>query len=933
MSESEPLGEADPADLIGRVSELAAILAALDASADRTAAILLTGDAGIGKTAIWESIVARRRAAGDHVLVSRATSAEARLPWVGMTDLLRTMPPTMLDSLPDVQRRALEVVSLQSGSLEIGAAETLDERIVGTALLSALQSATTTAPVLLAIDDLPYLDAASAAAVTFALRRMEGPHPARMLATVRNHDARLPVLQGLQSDRCSVISIGPLTLGALFDLLLSRRGIRLARPMLLRVYETSGGNPLYALELARALDRLEISPKAGTPLPVPAGLNALVDARVRDLPADVADVVAATAAAWRFTANDRDTDAIELAVAAGMVIVDEPAAIGAARVIRAAHPLLSAAAYNGLTGPRRRQLHARLAAAADDPIERVRHAALAATEPQAALAADLDVGVTAALAAGVPDIAVGLAQLSLEHTTDAALRPARLDRLADAQLRSGDSSGAWQSQSDAIAATEPGAARARRRIRLAEIATEVTSWADAERELQVAIAEAANDPLVLAEALLTLAAVTDDIDVAVDSAQRAVDLLVAQGNPDPMIVSGALAQLAGARFRAGRGLDHALFARAIDIERAHPSRRLSDRADASYAALLKYADDIDAAEGRLLALLEEARATGDLSSITYALGHLVPIYLWRGQLSHGRAYADEHFEVAVHGELQSQETQARYNLGLAMAYQGQLDEASRVLLGVLEAESTNPWIVHRIHAVLGFVALSRNDAVGAVEHTDLWHAALVEMHFGEPGYSRSHLDHVCALIGAGRTADAATFCDELTVQAERSGRQSAAAVVLTGRAMVEAHAGHLADALALSASALSWYDTSPLRFDRARTLLIAGRISRRAKAKSDARALLIEAEHEFASFGATAWRAQAAAELARVNVRPAAPAELTETERLVAQLAASGLSNKEVADRTFLAVKTVEANLARVYRKLGIRSRAELGARMGASAS
>jgi DNA-binding NarL/FixJ family response regulator len=930
MIESEQLRGADPADLIGRASERAEILAVLDASADRVVALLLTGAAGIGKTAIWQSIVAQRRAAGDHVLISRATSAEARLPWVGMTDLMRTMPPTMLETLPEVQRRALEVVSLQSASTK---APALDERMVGTALLSALQSATKTAPVLLAIDDLPYLDTASASAVTFALRRIEGPHSARLLATVRDHDVRLPVLQGLPSDRVSVIAVGPLTLGALFDLLQTRRGIRLARPILLRVYETSGGNPLYALELARALDRLEISPKAGTPLPVPAGLNALVDARVGDLPDDVADVVAATAAAWRFTATDRDIDAIDRAVTAGMVVVDEPAVVGGPRIIRAAHPLLSAAAYNGLTAPRRRQLHARLATAADDPVERVRHAALAASEPQAALAADLDVGVTAALAAGVPDIAVGLAQLSLEHTTDDALRPARLDRLADAQLRSGDSSGAWRSQSEAVAATEPGAARARRRIRLAEIATEVTSWADAERELQVAIAEAAGDPLVLAEALLTVAAVTDDIDVSESSAQQAVDLLVAQDDPDPMILSGALGQLAGARFRAGRGLDHELFARAIEIERAHPSRRLSDRADASYAALLKYADDIDVAEDRLLALLDEARATGDLSSITYSLGHLVPIYLWRGQLARGRTYADEHFEVAVQGELQSQETQARYNLGLAMAYQGHLDEASRVLLGVLEAEGTNPWIVHRVHAVLGFVALSRNDAIGAVEHTDLWHAALVQMHFGEPGYSRSHLDHVCALVEAGRTPDAATFCDELSVQATRSGRKSAAAVVLTGRAMLEAHAGRMNAALALSASALSWYDTSPLRFDRARTLLIAGRISRRAKAKTDARALLMEAEHEFASFGATAWQKQATAELARVNVRPSAPSELTETERLVAQLAASGLSNKEVADRSFLAVKTVEANLARVYRKLGIRSRAELGARMGSSTS
>ena len=742
-------------------------------------------------------------------------------------------------------------------------------------------------------------------------------------------------MQGLPSDRCSTIRIGPLTLGALFDLLQARRGIRLARPLLLRVHETSGGNPLYALELARALDRLEISPKPGTPLPVPAGLNALVDARVRDLPVEVAEIVAATAATWRLTATDDDTEVVELAVAAGMVVVDEPAVVGGARVVRAAHPLLSAAAYNGLTASRRRQLHARLGAAADDPVERVRHLALAATEPQATLAADLDVGVAAALAAGVPDIAVGLAQLSLEHTTDLALRPARLDRLADAQLRSGDSSGAAQTQAEAIAATAPGAARARRRIRLAEIAVEVTSWADAERELQVAIAEAAEAPLVLAEALLTLAAVTDDIDLAETSAQRAVDLLDAHEDPDPMIVSGALNQLAGARFRAGRGLDHALFARAIAIERAHPARRLSDRADTSYAALLKYADDLTGAQDRLLPLLEEARASGDLSSITYALSHLVQLHLWRGELARGRACAEEHFEVAVHGELQGQEAQARYNLGLAMACQGQLDDADRVLLGLLAiaTASTHAWLVHRVHAVLGFVALSRNDAAGALAHTDLWHAALAEMHFGEPGYSRSHLDHLCALVGVGRISDADAFCAELDQQAQRSGRESAAAVVLTGRAMLAAHEGQLTEARALSASALSWYDTSPLRFDRARTLLIAGRINRRAKAKSDARALLAEAEREFASFGATAWQAQAAAELARVNVRPSAPAELTETERLVAQLAASGLSNREVADRTFLAVKTVEANLARIYRKLGIRSRAELGARMGANAS
>ena len=110
-------------------------------------------------------------------------------------------------------------------------------------------------------------------------------------------------------------------------------------------------------------------------------------------------------------------------------------------------------------------------------------------------------------------------------------------------------------------------------------------------------------------------------------------MLEQAGQPDPAVMSGALCQAAGARFRAGRGLDHGMFRRAIDLERGHPSRRLSDRADASYAALLKYADDLDEAETRLLALLAEARASGDLSSIAYSLAHLPQIALWRGGLA------------------------------------------------------------------------------------------------------------------------------------------------------------------------------------------------------------------------------------------------------------------------------------------------------------
>jgi DNA-binding CsgD family transcriptional regulator len=505
----------------------------------------------------------------------------------------------------------------------------------------------------------------------------------------------------------------------------------------------------------------------------------------------------------------------------------------------------------------------------------------------------------------------------------------RLDLLADALVRAGDSPGAVRAQREAIDLTPAGPERVRRRIRLAEMATEVIGWGGAAAELQAAAAEAAAYPVVRSEALLTLAAVTDDIDLADASAAEAVALLEEGGQAEPAVMSGALGQAAGAKFRAGRGLDHDMFRRAIDLERDHPSRRLSDRADASYAALLKYADDLDEAEPRLLALLAESRGSGDLSSIAYSLAHLPHVALWQGQLARARQFAEEHLDVAEQGSLAAQARQARHNLSVILVYEGRLDEGAAALASSLDDAVATNYDRHRAHGALGFAALSGGDPAAAAGHFDRWHAVLTEMHLREPGYSRWHLDYLVSLVATGRLADARAFLDHLDALVAASGRRSAGAVALTGRAMVHAASGELPAALAAVGQSLAWYEGSPLRFDRARTLLIAGQLQRRAKAKRLAQGLLAEAHREFTAFGAAAWAAQAAAELARVNLRPPAPGGLTETERRVAELAAAGLTNREAAQRLFLSVKTVEANLARVYRKLAITSRAELGARMG----
>ena len=936
MSEAARRSPTEPR-IVGRDAEQALLAGFLDPATRADAAdgseglgpeavaAVLTGPAGIGKTALWEWTLERAARVGYVVLASRAGIAEAQLPWVGLTDLLRTVAASILAGLPPPQRQALQVVMLQSG-----AGEAVEERAVGTALWSVLSALARLDPVLIALDDLPYMDTASAGALRFALRRMEPASRVRLVATARGDGSRpWAPADGLPGDRVLSVGVGPVTVGALFELLAARLAVRLARPVLLRVHATSGGNPLYALELARALDRLEITVRPGAPLPVPTSLDALVAERVASLPPDVLEIAAGTAAAWRFTDAGLDPGAVERAVDASLVVVDEPAVLGGPRIVRAAHPLVSAAAYAALPVADRRALHQRLSAATDDPVERARHAALAATraDPQVALA--LDAGVAAALAAGAPDIAVELSRLALQHTQADADRAARLDLLADALVRAGDSPGAVQAQRQAIALTPAVSQRARRRIRLAEMATEVIGWGGAAAELQVAAAETAADPAVRSEALLTLAAVTDDIALADASATEAVGLLEQADQPDPAVMSGALSQAAGARFRAGRGLDHDMFRRAIELERSYPSRRLSDRADASYAALLKYADDLDEAQTRLLALLAEARAAADLSSIAYSLAHLPHIALWRGQIGRARQFAVEHLDVAEQGSLAAQAGQARHNLGLVMAYEGQLDQAAEMLVSPRDAAMATNWDRHRVHGALGFIALSRGDPAAAAGHFDRWDTVLTAMHLREPGYSRWHLDYLEALVATGRLADALAFLDHLDGQVASSGRRSAGAVAMTGRAMIHAASGALPEALAAIEPALAWYDSSPLRFDRARTLLIAGRIHRRAKAKRLARDALAEAHREFSAFGAVAWAEQAAAQLARVNLRPPAAGTLTETERRVAELAAAGLTNREVAQQLFLAAKTVEANLARVYRKLGISSRAELGARMG----
>ena len=256
--------------IVGREEELACLFAFVDDVRERPAALALEGDAGIGKSTLWLAGVERARTRGSRVLSSRPAEAERSLAYVGLGDLFEGVLDEVLPALSPPRRRALEVALL----LEEAGEEAVDERALGTATRSALQLLAEKGPLVVAIDDLQWFDRSSAGALAFALRRL-GATPVLLLLTWRLADRAQPseVEQALAAENVQRLRVGPLSVGALHRFLRDRLERPLARQTLLRVHERSGGNPFFALELARVLDA-NVDPLQ--PLPVPETLEELV---------------------------------------------------------------------------------------------------------------------------------------------------------------------------------------------------------------------------------------------------------------------------------------------------------------------------------------------------------------------------------------------------------------------------------------------------------------------------------------------------------------------------------------------------------------------------------------------------------------------------------------------------------------------------------
>ena len=254
-------------EVVGREDELASVAAFVDEARDGPVALVLDGEAGIGKSTLWLAGVEHARTQGLGVLSARPAEAESSLAYVGLGDLFEDVLDDVLPALTPPRRRALEIAMLRDEA----SGERLDDRALAVAVRDVLELLGEHGRILLAVDDVQWLDLSSSSALAFALRRLKGSQVLVLLARRPAGEAGAPGLeQALAADRVQRLPVGPLSIGALHSVLRDRLGRSFARQTLLRIHDRSGGNPFFALELARALeadvDRLE-------PLPVPETLE------------------------------------------------------------------------------------------------------------------------------------------------------------------------------------------------------------------------------------------------------------------------------------------------------------------------------------------------------------------------------------------------------------------------------------------------------------------------------------------------------------------------------------------------------------------------------------------------------------------------------------------------------------------------------------
>lgn len=884
--------------------------------------LLLRGEPGIGKTTLFEAGIDLARAAGRRVLRARPTSTETELTFGALGDLLDGALDEALPVLPPPQRRALEVALLRSDP--VGAPP--DPRAIGVAFVGAVRALAETGPTVVAVDDVQWLDAASAGVLAFAVRRLAGSAVAFLLADRVRGPAPLPL--GLESARpesqlrCE--QLGPLSFGALHELLRERRGRSFSRPVLRRIDDLSAGNAFYALELARAVDE-----GSSIESMLPTDLGRLVRGRLETLPAETrtALLVVALLAEPSLGVVERvvPLEQLEPARAAGVVRVEDG-------LLRFAHPLLAVAARE-LAGPlAERALRRRLAELAPTLEERARHLAAAADDPDEHVAATLHEAAHAARRRGAPAVAAELteAALRLAPAGDLELHARRTLEASVAHFEAGDTARAQELLETLVAQVPPTPRRAEALWRLGSILrsrNDPTAGARLEEALEQPDAPSRVQALVHRE----LAWVTfNDASLERACAHAAAARELAEEVGDDELLADVLGMVVYTDFAVGRPAEHELVERALELERRAEGGTLDRSMSVSIALAYSLCHDfrLDEARAHLQPLRDRAAARGDEAGEFRPIYLLVFVELFAGRWDVADRLAAE--AVALAEQTGAFLREALYARAAVDAHLGRVDAAlAAAARGLAALESDGPSLFRtRFLLVLGFLELSRGNAAAAAEHLRGAGAFVEAVGVREPATARFRTDEAEALVALGEPDEAAAVLDWFEARAGEVGRGWAPAVAARARGLLAAERGDLDGAIAHLERSRDGLADLPVPFQQARTLLALGGVLRRARRRREARQALERALASFEELGAPLWADRARGELERIGGRAGAASGLTASELRVAELVAEGLSNKEVAAALTISTRTVENHLARIYDKLGVRTRTALAAHL-----
>jgi DNA-binding CsgD family transcriptional regulator len=901
--------------IVGRESELAAVRELVETRGPR--ALVLTGGPGIGKTTLWEGGIDAAREGGLRVLSARPSDAEAQLSFAALIDLCDGVDS--LDALPAPQRAALEVALLRAEP----AGAPPEPHAIALGLLNTLRALAADGPLLVAIDDVQWLDAPSAEALTFVARRLDSEPIAVLLAKRPGRAASLE--RALSDGTLQRIEVGPLSLGATRRLLADRLGLSVSRHLLRHIVDSTLGNPLFALEVGRTL--VARGPlQVGEDIPMPGAVEDMLGTRVASLPAGDRRLLLAVALS-------ADLHTAELAAIASAAAVDDAVEAGLLLVerdrVRAAHPLLAAAAKKRSRAAARRDLHAALATAVADPERRALHLALAAEQPDAELARTVAAAATIASARGARREAVELGEHALRLTPpEAPERSGRVLALGLALEIAGELRRLTDLLAPELPALPAGPLRGRAMVLLSEGA-DVFSLNDLEQHLDAALAEGRDDPWLRAYVLSKKAANTSASFVTrIPEAEAwALEALEAAGHAGADVERLALYALSWARSLGGRPIDDlAERSRAAAEVPAYiatsPERIVGQR--------LVWRGELDAARAELTRLLAAADERGELASYALARLHLCELELRAGDWAAAQRLLDEWAESSDR-ELLIRPMYQRCRALLA-AGRGDAGEAERWATDAIARAGAagSRWDELEALRALGIARqLSHPPARAAESLGAVWEHGERER-VDEPGVFPVAPELVDALSQVGELDAARAVTDRLRALAEAQQHPWALATAKRCAALVRlAPDAYDEDAAAALAGAAADYERLGVRFDRARTLFALGRAQRRLRKWGAARDTLQAAATAFDELGSAGWAEQARAELGRVGARRPSPSgELTPAERRTAELAADGLSNKEIAQALYVTVHTVEVHLSRAYAKLGVRSRTQLAGRL-----